>query len=151
MNKYDFPGDILWQSVFHNHTLSICVPHSPTLSNFVTNVADLDVPFGFHKSPTHFVWHRVSRSPNKRTLIIVANKGTLAGANPSFSYKPIPAGCQHVKVLQITCSFSQLIFCCLDLVELGSINIKRDSIYKLRKHSLKIPCWKRSPTAYLAC
>ena len=126
-------------------------PTAFTLSNFITNVTDSDVPFGFHKSPTHFVWNRVSRSLNKRTLLIVANKRTLAGVNPSFSYKPFPAGCQHLKVSQITCHFSQLIFCCLDLVELGSINIKRDSIYKLRNRSFKIPCWKRSPMAYLAC
>ena len=68
-----------------------------------------------------------------------------------LSYKPFPAQSQHLKVSQIACHFSQLILRCLDPVELGSINIKRYCMYKLRNCPFKIPCGKRSSTAYLAC
>ena len=122
-----------------------------TLTNLVTNVAYSDVPFHFQKSPTDFVGNRIFRSRHKRTLLIAANKRTLVGANPSLSYKLPPPRGQHLKVSQITCHFSQLILHCLDPVELGSINIKRYCIYKLRNHSFIIPCGKRSSTAYLAC
>ena len=50
---------------------------------------------------------------------------------------------QHLKVSQIMCHFSQLILRCLDLVELGSINIKRYCIYKLRNHSFQNTMWEK--------